>query len=197
MALAIRRFAPAGNGKPVFHFAPEEAIADILIEKFGNDYRPADYVPEEYSWSKVPVTKVDLSRPLDYLPRGGVNGLIHSHVLEHVPGSIERVICEMNESLAPGGFHFFQVPIERGWYREDMNPLMSPERREEIFLQFDHLRVFGTEDFEDRCLRLFKGFNRVDLAEKISDGELANAAVPPSSLLRYNGHTAFLFVKET
>ncbi len=195
MALVIRRFAPAKNGRPVFHFAPEEAIANILIETYGEDYCPADYAPEEYSWSTFPVVKVDLSRPLEYLPRNGVNGLIHSHVLEHIPGSIERVICEMNEALVPGGFHLFQVPIERGWYREDMNPSMPREQREAMFLQFDHLRVFGGEDFEDRCLRLFKDFDRIDLKEKISNEELADAAVPPSSLNKYNGHTAFLFIK--
>lgn len=195
MALVLRKFAPPRNGKPVYHFAPEAAIADILIETYQTDYTPADYEPELYPWSKVPLVKVDLSRPLAYFERGSAHGFIHSHVMEHIPGSIDRVISEMNEALSPGGFHLFQVPIEQGWYREDMNPNMPREDRERVFKQDDHLRVFGAEDFEDRCLRLFTGLDRVELRQKITDTDLDGAGLPRSTLTRYNGHTAFMFIK--
>lgn len=195
MALVLRKFSPPKNGKPVYHFAPESAIADILIEEYQSDYRPADYEPDLYSWSKVPVAKVDLSRPRDFFSKGSVHGFVHSHVLEHIPGSIERVLTEMNDALAPGGFHLFQVPIEQGWYREDMNPNLNREERERVFRQDDHLRVFGDRDFDDRCIRLFSGFEMIDLRRNITDDDLQEAVVPRSTLTRYNGHTPFLFVK--
>ena len=195
MALALERVRLSKNGLEVFHFAPEKAIAEILLREFGAKYVAADFSPEQYNWSKVPVRKVDLSEPLKYLPRAGLNGIVHSHVLEHILGSIDRVITELNDTLAPGGFHLFQVPIHLGWYREDMDPGMPQEVREERFLQHDHLRVFGQEDFADRCLRLFRGMEKVDLAALITREELVNAAVPGNSLTSANGHTAFLFMK--
>lgn len=195
MALALNRLSPEPNGLPVLHFAPEAAIADILINKYGKAYAPADFSPEEYPWSKVPMKKVDLSKPSEYLPKSGAQMLIHSHVLEHIPASVDRVIAELNEAIAPGGYHVFQVPIHTGWYREDMDPSLSREERTERFYQWDHLRVFGTNDFNERCLSLFKGFERIDLTDVIGIDELIEAEVPPSSITKNTGHTPFVFRK--
>jgi hypothetical protein len=195
MALTLRRLAPKPTGKPVYHFAPEEAIADILLEKYGAAYTPADFAPEEYSWSPVPMRKVDLSKAAEYLPKKGVQMLIHSHVLEHIPGSVDRIISDMNDAIAPGGYHIFQVPIHTGWYREDMNPRLSREAREERFYQWDHLRVFGTNDFPERCLSLFHGFERIDVSKVITADELNEAGVPPSTITKLTGHTPFVFRK--
>lgn len=195
MALALGRLSPPPTGQPVYHFAPEAAIANLLIAKYENAYTPADFSPEEYPWSKVPLKKIDLSRASEYLPRASAQMLIHSHVLEHVPGSIDRVIAEMNDAVAPGGYHIFQVPIHNGYYREDMDPNLSREVRTERFYQWDHLRVFGTQDFEDRCLRLFEGFKRIDLASEISIDELIEAEVPPSAITKPTGHTPFIYMK--
>ena len=197
MALVLKSLSARSNNLPIFHFAPEPSLQMVLLDKFGERYTPADIAPELYdSWSRVPLRKVDLSFPLDYLPKGGVEGLIHSHVLEHIPGSIERVISQMNDAIVPGGFHLFAVPIEAGWYREDMNPNLSHEERTEKFNQFDHLRLFGREDFEDRCLRLFeKDFTRVDLRARISQDELLKASVNLTALKSLSGRTPFLFIK--
>jgi hypothetical protein len=197
MAMALRFVDARPNRLPVIHFAPEESLQKVLIEKYDARYIAADIAPEQYdTWSKVPLKKIDLSRPKDFLPKGSVEGLIHSHVLEHIPGSIERVISQMNEAICPGGFHLFVVPILTGWYREDMNPALTHEERTERFNQFDHLRVFGTEDFEDRLLRLFeKDFTRVDLRPKISQQELVKASIASSALKNHTGQTPYLFIK--
>lgn len=196
MALVIRRFAPPSNGKPIFHFAPETAIADILIEKYGKNYQPADFSPEIYSWSKAPLMKVDLSDPLKYISPESAQGLVHSHVLEHIPASLDFVIRSLNKTLVVGGFHLFQVPIIDGWYREDMDPNMPAEERVARFFQDDHLRMFGNADFEHRVIDLFDGFKKIDLSSEISQEELLDAAIPRFSLKKINGHTAFMFIKE-
>ncbi|MFG5408139.1 hypothetical protein ABXN37_08465 [Piscinibacter sakaiensis] len=86
-----------------------------LVKKFGTRYIAADFSPEIYqSSSKVDVRKVDLSRPEAFLPRNSVEGLVHSHVLEHIPGSIERIVAKMNDAIVPGGFHLFSVPVHAG-----------------------------------------------------------------------------------
>ena len=198
MALVLNSFLPERcEGKPVYHFAPEAGISELLRVRYDSDYVPADIVPEEYSWSKVPVRKVDLAQPRKYFEKNSVFGFVHSHVLEHIPAPIDLVINQLNEAIVPGGFHLFQVPIEKGWYREDMNPNMPAKEREERFFQFDHIRVFGFEDFSDRCLRLFgDDFSFIDLKDHIPQQTLEEAGVPPSSLSTFNGHSAFLFVKK-
>ncbi|MBP1872344.1 hypothetical protein J2Z19_002056 [Ensifer adhaerens] len=199
LALAIRKLAPPPSKKPmpVYHFAPDLGVCDLLQARYSGAYAPADFAPEEYAWMKTPVRKVDLSRPLDYMAPNSVYGMVHSHVLEHVPGSIDKIITDMNRAIAPGGFHLFQVPIETGWYREDMDPNMATSERERVFKQFDHLRAFGQKDFEDRCLRLFDGFDQIDLRKHLDEEDLAHAAVPASSLTSNTGHTAFMFIKKT
>jgi len=197
MSMAVLFLNARENGLPVWHFAPEPGMQSVLMKKFGSSYIPADFLPELYSsWSKLPVRKVDLSYPNEYLPIESVEGLVHSHILEHIPGSIERVISQMNDAIVPGGFHLFCVPIHPGWYREDMNPTMSAKEREEGFYQYDHLRVFGEEDFEDRCLRLFENdFTRIDLKSKIPESALRKAAISPRFLSKNTGTTPFLFIK--
>jgi len=196
MALVLRSDAvPKGVNLPVYHFAPERSIAGVLLELFGDNYRPADLVPDSYSWSKVPVRRVNLSRPLNHFRPESVGGFIHSHVLEHVPASIDRVVSEMNAALAPGGFHIFQVPIHHGWYREDMDPDMDPSDRTRLFHQHDHMRQFGDKDFEERVLELFDDMIRIDLSDALDSEMLKQAAVPASALTRNTGHTVYLHVK--
>ena len=196
LALVIWRVAPESEGQPVYHFAPDFGVCDLLMKKYGDKYVAADFSPDLYgSWMKVPVQKVDLSRPSYYVAPNSVYGLVHSNVLEHVPGPLDRTITEMNKGIAPGGFHLFQVPIEPGWYREDMDPDMPPEERERVFKQSDHLRLFGQKDFDDRCLRLFRGFERVDLKDYITDKTMICRAIPLGALHGDTGHTPYMFIK--
>jgi hypothetical protein len=196
MALVLRSsVVPRPVGLPVYHFAPERSIGGVLSELFGENYTPADLSPESYAWSKTPVEKVDLRRPLETFAPESVGGFVHSHVLEHLPASIDRVIKEMNAALAPGGFHIFQVPIHKGWYREDMDPDMDPSERTRLFHQDDHMRQFGDRDFEERVLELFGDMARVDLTGVLDSETLRQAAVPASALTRHTGHTVYLYTK--
>jgi hypothetical protein len=194
LGLVLRRLAPPPTRAPVYHFAPEPKIADILIERYGAAYTPADVDPGSYGWSTVEVRQVDLVRPRAAID-GPVQGLVHSHVLEHVPASLDRVVREMNALVEPGGFHVFQVPVHDGWYREDMDPDLPGVEREARFFQDDHMRSFGRRDFRERVLELFEGFDQVDLAAHVRPEELARAAIPASALTSPTGHSVFLFRK--
>jgi SAM-dependent methyltransferase len=180
---------------PVYHFAPERSISGLLQELFGDKYRPADFMPERYSWSKVQVQQIDLTRPLKYFEPESVCGFCHSHVLEHIPTSIDRVIRDMNAALTPGGFHIFQVPVHRGWYREDMNPDLDPDERARIFHQSDHMRQFGDKDFEERVLELFSDMIPVDVTSIVDKNSLIQAGIPPWALDRHSGHSVYLYKK--
>ena len=194
LGMVLQRLAPAPSGAPVYHFAPEPKIAEILHRRYGAAYVPADIAPAAYAWSKVPVRRVDLCRPGTQIA-GPVQGLVHSHVLEHIPAPIERVVRELNALVEPGGFHIFQVPVNEGWYREDMDPKLPRPERERLFFQHDHMRSFGRRDFRERLLDLFEGFEPVDIAAHVSVGELAAAAIPAHALTSPTGHSVFFFRK--
>ena len=196
MAMVIKRVTLDAVGLPVYHFAPEIGVARLLGERFGANYRPADIDPAAFEGLGVPVARVDLCHPLRHMPAGSAGGLVHSHVLEHIPVSLERLLRDLNSTIAPGGFHLFQAPIHSGWYREDVDPDMDPATRTERFYQEDHVRCFGTEDFAERVLALFEDdFDRIDIAALFKRRELMMACIPPSALDSLTGHSAFLFVK--
>lgn len=195
MYIVLRDIAPASNGLPVVHCAPEHVITDLLIQKYGDNYQPTDYDPSLYSWVPKPVRKVDLTRPLDYFQPQTVQGFVHSHVLEHIPADLHRTIRDMNTAIAPGGFHTFCVPFFSRYYREDMDPGMANSERERLFGQFDHVRSFGKIDAPDRLLSLFEGFDQVDLSSVWSPGDLEALAIPPGSATAIRSHSIFHFVK--
>jgi hypothetical protein len=196
LGLVLQQLLPQPSGAPVYHFAPERKIAEILHRHFGPTYVPADIDPGTYSWSKVPVRKVDLCRPAAHIEMP-VQGLVHSHVLEHIPAPIERVVHDMNRLIEPGGFHVFQVPIHAGWYREDMDPDLNVAERERLFFQHDHIRLFGRQDFRERLLDLFQGFEQVDIAKYVTVENLVRGAIPGSALSSLTGHSVFFFRKRS
>jgi hypothetical protein len=180
---------------PVFHFAPERGIQGLLIKQFGGQYRAADFAPESYSWSAVPVAHVDLTRPKDYFAPNSVGGYVHSHVLEHIPAPLGPIIAAMNDALVPGGFHIFQVPIRPGFTDEDLSGELTGSERLQRFGQEDHMRFFGSEDLHVALLRYFSGMTAVNVMDFVDKAAARGAMVPPSSLTRDSGHTVYLFQK--
>lgn len=195
LALAIERAQLDAQGCPIYHFAPESGISRLLRRRFKEMYCAADFNPDDYIKLGCPVQKVDLQEPATTFAPRSVGGFVHAHVLEHVPGSLDRVVNDLNAAIVPGGFHVFQVPIHVGYYREDMDPRLSPDDRRDRFFQEDHLRVFGTEDFAERVLSLFDGFKLTRLADLLTQNDLMAAAVPVSALHQLTGHSPFIFTK--
>jgi hypothetical protein len=91
LALALLRAAPEPSSLPVVHFAPEKSLVPVLVGMFGRDYVRADINIDRYAdRSSTPLLKVDLCTPLNYFKPNSLGGMIHSHVLEHVPSGNER-----------------------------------------------------------------------------------------------------------
>lgn len=199
MAMVIRAMkVPESVAKlPVYHFAPEPSLMPLIRQRFNDGYRPADFSPESFTWSPVVVSKVDLSSPATYFPPRSIGGFIHSHVLEHLPVPVEGPIKALNDALVPGGFHLFQVPVEVGESDEDLDPAMAPEERLRRFKQEDHMRIFGTNDFEERVLSLFRHMKQVSLSSLVSQRSLRRAGLPADVLDNHNGHIAYLFIKRS
>ncbi len=195
LAMVIEKLAPPPTGSPVLHFAPEPATLSFLKRKYGEAYTPADFDPSQYPWVEQPMRQIDLARPLEFMPVHSVQGLVHSHVLEHVPGDLTQIVLQMNEAIEPGGFHIFCVPFFSPWYREDMDPAMTHDDRDRLFGQFDHLRSFGTSDFEQRMGPLFKDFERLRIDQFFTQEDMARAAVPIRNLTSLTSHSVFFYQK--
>ena len=196
MALVLRSsVVPRHVGLPVYHLHRNVRSAACCRSCSGNTTRlqicRLNPMPGRRHQSRRSICD---ARSRTFAPES-VGGFVHSHVLEHLPASVDRAIKEMNAALAPGGFHIFQVPIHKGWYREDMDPDMDPSERTRLFHQDDHMRQFGDRDFEERVLELFGDMARVDLTGVLDSETLRQAAVPASALTRHTGHTVYLYTK--
>jgi predicted SAM-dependent methyltransferase len=70
-------------------------------------------------------------------------------VLEHIPNDYDA-IGEIHRILKPGGWAILQVPVSRVLETTYEDPsITEPDRREEAFGQFDHVRIYG-QDYRTR-----------------------------------------------
>ncbi len=73
------------------------------------------------------------------------DAVICSHVLEHVADA-HRALAEIARVLAPGGWAILQSPLDPGRAVTFEDPAVtSPEERERVFGQRDHVRIFGRD----------------------------------------------------
>jgi SAM-dependent methyltransferase len=156
------------------HLAPEASIRARLGKRANVDYvsadlnrgRPADVVADV---TDLPFE--DASFDL----------VICNHVLEHVPDD-GAAIAEMLRVLRPGGRALMLHPLDetRRSTFEDAS-IKSARKREEMFGQRDHVRVYGT-DFYDRLSEGGFEVERVRFAESLSDAERRRHGVADEAL---------------
>lgn len=132
----------------VLHFAPEKVLYDFFDRFKDVDYIPCDLFPENYQFQgksitqKVDITKIPFEN--DYF-----DFIICNHVLEHIPDD-KSAMSELFRVMKKGGQGIFQVPIDinREVTYEDFS-ITSPQVREKVFGQNDHVRVYGS-DYKNR-----------------------------------------------
>ena len=125
----------------VVHFAPEWPIEKRLRRCPNLDYTSADVVPGR---AMVRMDIMDIPRP-----DKSFDVALCSHVLEHVPDD-RKAISELFRILKPGGWATLMVPLDYDRARTFEDPsVVSPEERERLFWQADHVRLYG-RDFKDR-----------------------------------------------
>jgi SAM-dependent methyltransferase len=133
----------------VLHVAPEIGLYARLAASPNVDYQPGDLEPELYPWAPR-LHGFDLTA-LPF-PDADFDVVIANHVLEHVADDA-RALAEIRRVLRPGGWAMLAVPIAHKLDTTREAPDAStPEARERLFGQSDHVRLYG-RDFTTRLAR--------------------------------------------
>lgn len=137
MYLFLQRHLPAfGSGK-VLHVAPEPQLGALLRRLYGDRYVSLD----------IDAARADVVADIIDIPfeDSSFELVICAHVLEHVPDD-RRAMREFARILTPTGTAILLVPFSPLLSESSEDPTVTtPEAREEVFGQSDHVRIYGTD----------------------------------------------------
>lgn len=151
-----------GKKKRLLHIAPEKNLTKALLRFGFEDYVCGDLFTPGY---KYPAHVKDiniLNIPYD---DNTFDLIICNHVLEHIPDDLQAM-SELNRVLKQGGQAILQVPISKNSATtfEDFS-VTDPKKRELVFGQFDHVRIYG-QDYVQRLQQSGFKVNRVNISER-------------------------------
>jgi SAM-dependent methyltransferase len=125
----------------MLHIAPEQCFYRLFRSMKNLDYTTGDY--------NSPIA--DIHFDLHHAPFADntYDVILCNHVLEHVEDA-DQCMRELYRIMKPGGWGIFQVPLDtsRQVTLEDKS-ITTPEDREKLYWQKDHVRLFGL-DYKNR-----------------------------------------------
>jgi SAM-dependent methyltransferase len=159
----------SGNRKRMLHVAPEAELSRLFQEAEAIEYLSAD-LSSPTAMVKMDVTDI-------HYPDNSFDVIYCSHVLEHVADDT-AAMREFHRVLKPGGWAVLQVPISGDTTFED-DTVTSPEVREKLFGQRDHVRRYG-KDYAERLA--LAGFSVLidGFARELTDQEITRFGLLPS-----------------
>lgn len=180
LLLYLQRHTPVGvEDVSLLHVAPEHGLYLWLRRQPGVRYVASDLDGRRYR-------HVPDFQPADLTDTPFADEqfdlVICSHVLEHIPDD-RAAMSELHRILRPGGTALLLVPLATDGGATDEDPaVVAAEARTRRFGQWDHVRLYGREDFYDRLRRT--GFN-VQAYDPYADDPAAAAALHlnPTELL--------------
>jgi len=105
-----------------------------------------------------------------------------NHVLEHVDNDI-TCLKEIYRVMKKGGWGIFQVPFVSGIKKTREDPsIKDPIERERLFLQYDHVRLYG-EDYQERLESIGFRVKCTILGQKLPEEEVLRFAIPKNEPL--------------
>jgi predicted SAM-dependent methyltransferase len=121
----------------LLHFAPEYYFKHKFSGLRNLEYYTADLA------SPLAEVKMDITNIL--YEDNFCNVILCNHVLEHIPDD-KKAMQELFRVLKPGGWAILQVPIDLNLENTFEGPsIVSPEEREKLFGQYDHVRQYGRD----------------------------------------------------
>jgi SAM-dependent methyltransferase len=163
------------KGNRILHLAPEKSIKAYLQKHKNLEYIAGDKFEEEYTsfYYDQDVIYMDLLKLK--AEDDSFDGIICNHVLEHI---LEESIAinEISRVLKKGGWAILQVPYSNNTELTLNRETKSPKEREELFGQFDHVRLYGL-DYPEILRKNGLSVDVIDLRNFIKDNELERYAV--------------------
>ena len=159
------------NAIKVLHVAPEQ----VFYQKFRT------FSHWEYTTTDLHSPLAEIKADLFELPfqDNYYDLILCNHVLEHIPED-QKAMQEMYRVLKPGGTLIAQVPLEENRTQtfED-NSITDKATRTEIFGQYDHVRIYGT-DYYTRLESVGFDSHAIDFLKKLTSQEKQKFALPYS-----------------
>lgn len=153
-----------GSNKKVriLHIAPEPKLSKVLREQEFEEYTCGDLFTEGYQYAAHVQNMNVLELPFE---NNHFDLAICNHVLEHIPEDT-KAMGEIHRVVKSGGAAILQVPLSKNTEKthEDFT-IDDPNKREELFGQFDHVRIYG-QDYEKRLQSVGFKVNRTNVSEK-------------------------------
>jgi predicted SAM-dependent methyltransferase len=167
-------FFTATEKKNVLHFAPEQEFYKRFKKQANIHYTTTDLL------SPLADIKADICNlPFD---DNTYDIIFCNHVLEHIPDDT-KAMQELYRVLKPGGMGIFQIPqdLNRATTFSD-DSITDPKERAKIFGQYDHVRVYG-RDYFDQLRRI--GFTVVEerYTEKLTPEEVERYCLAPGEII--------------
>lgn len=145
MALYLEHQLGIGRGElDVLHVAPEYGLYLWLKRRPGVRYTGSDIDAHRYRHFENMRTANLMDMPFE---SDSFDVVICSHVLEHVPDDA-RAMRELQRVLKPAGTALLLVPLAMDGGGTDEDPTIAdPDERNRRFGQWDHVRLYGKDDF--------------------------------------------------
>jgi SAM-dependent methyltransferase len=166
---------PIGAKLKILDFSPSKPFEDYMRWNKTFDYVTADGLLDTYD------IVVDVQNMVN-LDANTFDGVICSHVLEHVPDDVEAM-REIYRVLKPGGWAILMAPINltRAEIDEDFTVEDIAERWRR-FGQDDHLRVYSKKGYMGRVQE--SGFKLLELGKDyFGEFELHRCGITQKSIL--------------
>lgn len=122
------------RAKRLLHFAPEMSLMAAFGRLPDLDYLSAD-LASPHAMVRMDITAIDA-------PDASFDAIYCSHVLEHVADD-RKAMREMFRVLKPGGWALIMVPISPAGPTLEDPAVTDPAERERLYLQSDHVRLYG------------------------------------------------------
>ncbi|TKD59167.1 class I SAM-dependent methyltransferase [Flavobacterium sp. ASW18X] len=132
----------------VLHFAPEQAFYHRFKKQKNLDYTTTDLL------SPLADVKADICN----LPfkDNEFDVILCNHVLEHIPDD-HKAMSELFRVMKPGGWGIFQIPQDTNRAKTFTDDTITDKKeRARIFGQYDHVRIYGLDYFDQLRSHGFK-----------------------------------------
>lgn len=166
---------PIGFKLKILDFSPSKPFSDFMRWNNSFDYKTADGILDTYDMV------LDVQNMVN-LDDNSFDGVICSHVLEHVPDDI-KAMKEIFRVLKPGGWSILMAPVNLRMSEIDedftVNDIAERWRR---FGQDDHLRVYSKNGYMARIRE--SGFKLIELnKDYFGEFEMQRCGITKKSVL--------------